>query len=148
MATSQIVLQGEDTAKQGELYIAFELGDLARSPHCGLFSLPRCRSRCPCRAFFRTSSTPSTACASELLWITVSANRLRDLANAPETSWPRAHRRPQHDCAVGNGGPTSNGRTGIVIERGRNSSTWTSEISPRIEAGKTRLRSQRNGSHL
>jgi transposase len=27
MATSQIVLQDEDTAKQGELYIAFELGD-------------------------------------------------------------------------------------------------------------------------
>jgi transposase len=27
MATSQTVLQGEDTAEQGELYIAFELGD-------------------------------------------------------------------------------------------------------------------------
>ena len=27
MATSQIVLQGKDTAEQGELYIAFELGD-------------------------------------------------------------------------------------------------------------------------
>jgi hypothetical protein len=83
-----------------------------------------------------------------LLWITVSANRLRDLANAPETSLPRAHRRPQHDYAVGNGGPTSNGRTGTVIERVRNSSTWTSEISPRSEAGKTRLRSQRNGSRV
>jgi hypothetical protein len=27
MATSQTVLQGEDTTEQGELYIAFELGD-------------------------------------------------------------------------------------------------------------------------